>query len=116
MPKAPLASLARRLTLASAAALALALSATASDGGRLIGVVRVMPDGEIARLAVAPDRHGQGRGTRLLTAAIEHGGTYLFTGDRSAANLRLYERHGFVETHREPVPGHELVYLTRPGA
>ena len=33
MPKAPLASLARRLTLASAAALALALSATACGGG-----------------------------------------------------------------------------------
>ena len=86
------------------------------DAGRLIGTVRIKPDGEIARLAVAPDRQHEGLGTRLLEAAIERGGTWLFTGDRSEANLRLYRRHGFEETHREPVPGHELVYLRRPAA
>ena len=86
------------------------------DDGRLIGAVRIKPDGEIARLAVAPDRQHEGLGTRLLEAAIERGGTWLFTGDRSEANLRLYRRHGFEETHREPVPGHELVYLTRQAA
>src|SRR3954467_13233839 len=32
------------------------------DGGRLIGTVRVKPDGEIARLAVAPDREHEGSG------------------------------------------------------
>jgi GNAT superfamily N-acetyltransferase len=86
------------------------------DGGRLIGSVRIKPDGEIGRLAVAPDRQHEGLGTQLLEAAIERGGTWLFTGDRSEANLRLYRRHGFVETHREAVPGHELVFLKRPGA
>ena len=86
------------------------------DDGRLIGAVRVKPDGEIARLTVAPDRQHEGLGTRLLEAAIERGGTWLFTGDRSEANLRLYRRHGFEETHREPAPGHELVYLKRPAA
>ena len=84
------------------------------DGQRLIGTVRIKPDGEIARLAVAPDRQHEGLGTRLLRAAIERGGSWLFTGDRSAANLRLYRRHGFEETRREPVPGHELIYLKRP--
>ena len=86
------------------------------DGGRLIGTVRIKPDGEIARLAVAPDRQHEGLGTKLLRAAIDRGGTWLFTGDRSEANLRLYRRHGFVETHREPAPGHELIYLKRPAA
>ena len=86
------------------------------DDGRLIGTVRIKPDGEIARLAVAPDRQHEGLGTRLLEAAIARGGTWLFTGDRSEANLRLYRRHGFEETHRGPVPGHELVYLTRRAA
>jgi ribosomal protein S18 acetylase RimI-like enzyme len=86
------------------------------DGPRLIGTVRIKPDGEIARLAVAPDRQHEGLGTRLLEAATAHGGTWLFTGDRSEANLRLYRRHGFEEVRREPVPGHELVYLTRPAA
>ena len=84
------------------------------DAERLIGAVRIKPDGEIARLAVAPDRQHEGLGTRLLAAAIEHGGTWLFTGDRSDANLRLYRRHGFEETHREPAPGHTLIYLRRP--
>jgi GNAT superfamily N-acetyltransferase len=84
------------------------------DGGRLIGAGRVKPDGEIARLAVAPDRQREGLGARLLRAAIEHGGTWLFTGDKSESNLRLYRRHGFVETHRGPMPGHELIYLRRP--
>jgi GNAT superfamily N-acetyltransferase len=86
------------------------------DGGRLIGTVRIKSDGEVARLAVAPDRQNEGLGTRLLEAAIERGGSWLFTGDRSEANLRLYRRHGFEETHRVPVPGHELVYLKRPAA
>ena len=86
------------------------------DQGRLIGTARVKADGEIARVAVAPDRQHEGLGTRLLEAAIARGGTWLFTGDRSEANLRLYRRHGFEETHRVPVPGHTLVYLTRPGA
>jgi GNAT superfamily N-acetyltransferase len=86
------------------------------DGGRLIGTVRVKPDGEIARLAVAPDRQHEGLGTRLLEAAIERGGTWLFTGDRSQSNLRLYRRHGFEETHRQPAPGHELIYLRRSAA
>jgi GNAT superfamily N-acetyltransferase len=84
------------------------------DGHRLIGTVRIKADGEIARLAVAPDRQHEGLGTRLLQAAIGRGGTWLFTGDRSDGNLRLYRRHGFEETHREPVPGHELIYLKRP--
>ena len=84
------------------------------DAERLIGAVRIKPDGEIARLAVAPDRQHEGLGTRLLEAAIERGGTWLFTGDRSEANLRLYRRHGFEETHREPAPGHTLIYLRRP--
>jgi len=86
------------------------------EDGRLLGVVRVMPTGEIARLAVVPDRQGSGIGSVLLSAAIARGGSWLFTGERSAGNLRLYERMGFVETHREPYVGHDLVYLKRvPG-
>ncbi len=63
-----------------------------------------------------PTASTKGSAARLLAAAIERGGTWLFTGDRSEANLRLYRQHGFVETHREPVPGHDLIYLKRPEA
>jgi GNAT superfamily N-acetyltransferase len=86
------------------------------DDGRLIGTARVKRDGEIGRIAVAPDRQHEGLGSRLLREAIDRGGTWLFTGDRSEGNLRLYRKHGFVETHREPVPGHTLVYLKLPEA
>ncbi len=86
------------------------------DHGRLIGAARIKRDGEIARIAVAPDRQHEGLGRRLLQAAIERGGSWLFTGDRSERNLHLYRSHGFAETHRVPVPGHELVYLRRPAA
>lgn len=86
------------------------------DHGRLIGTARVKADGEIARISVAPDRQHEGLGTRLLQEAMARGGTWLFTGDRSEGNLRLYRRHGFEETHREPFDGHELVYLRRRGA
>ena len=86
------------------------------DAGRLIGTARIKANGEIGRIAVAPDRQHEGLGSTLLREAIDRGGTWLFTGDRSEGNLRLYRKHGFVETHREPVPGHELVYLKLPEA
>ena len=69
-----------------------------------------------ARWRSRPTASTRARHARCSQAAIERGGTWLFTGDRSEANLRLYRRHGFEETHREPVPGHTLVYLKRPGA
>ncbi|RKQ90959.1 acetyltransferase (GNAT) family protein [Solirubrobacter pauli] len=83
------------------------------EHGRLLGAVRVMPSGEVARLCVAPDRQGDGVGTALLRAAIAAGGTWLFTGDRSLGNLRLYEKHGFTEQRREPFGDHNLVFLSR---
>jgi len=83
------------------------------ETGRLLGAVRVMPSGEVARLCVVPDRQGTGLGSSLLRAAIEAGGTWLFTGALSAGNLRLYEKHGFVETRREAFGDHMLVFLSR---
>ena len=89
-------------------------------GSRLVGAVRTRErDGvlHVGRLVVAPDLQGRGIGTRLLLAA-ERSTTLpraaLFTGARSTANLRLYRRHGYVETAREPVrPGLELVHLAK---
>ena len=89
-------------------------------GSRLVGAVRTRERGgvlHVGRLVVAPDLQGRGIGTRLLLAA-ERSTTLpraaLFTGARSTANLRLYRRHGYVETAREPVrPGLELVHLVK---
>lgn len=94
--------------------------------GRLVAAVRARvpePDGavaEIGRLAVVPDRQGGGLGTGLLAAVEDRlpdsvTEFRLFTGERSAGNLRLYARLGYTETGREPLPaGYSLVHLSKP--
>ncbi|MCZ2818468.1 GNAT family N-acetyltransferase [Modestobacter sp. VKM Ac-2984] len=87
---------------------------------RLVAAVRAREDDgvlRIGRLVVAPDLQGQGIGGRLLAAAettTRLPRAALFTGARSTANLRLYERCGYVETSREELrPGVELVHLVK---
>jgi ribosomal protein S18 acetylase RimI-like enzyme len=94
------------------------------DRERLVATVRLRHDpaapdtAEIARLAVAPDRQGEGLGTRLLGEAEHHlraevTTLALFTGEHSHGNLRLYERHGYTETHRTPAGTHQLVHMRK---
>lgn len=90
--------------------------------GRLVASVRARlaadrTRAEIGRLTVAPDRQGRGLGSRLL-AALEARlpgsvtDLTLFTGERSAGNLRLYARAGYVETARTPTAaGYSIVHL-----
>ena len=96
---------------------------TATRGARIVGAVRGrLVDGvlRIGRLTVAPDQQGQGIGTALLAAMEASAGpgihrATLFTGHRSAANLRLYERLGYRAERRERLtPSVELVHLTKP--
>jgi ribosomal protein S18 acetylase RimI-like enzyme len=89
-------------------------------GARLVGAVRTHEDGgrlQVNRLTVAPDLQGRGLGSRLLAAAETSAGAEeatLFTGHLSVADLRLYERCGYVEERREEVrEGLTLVYLTK---
>jgi predicted N-acetyltransferase YhbS len=106
--------------LASADVVALGIR----DRGRLVASVRVRHSGarpeaaELARLAVAPDRQGEGMGTRLLLEAERHVrpgvvAIVLFTGEHSHRNLALYARHGYVETHRTPAGNHEVVHMRK---
>ncbi|THV43550.1 GNAT family N-acetyltransferase [Glycomyces buryatensis] len=94
-------------------------------GNRIVGTGRARLEGDtwhLGRIAVAPDMQGRGIGTLILTAlearapeAAAH--CALFTGFKSEANLRLYERNGYQETHRGPGrPGVELVHLAKPAA
>ena len=88
-----------------------ALALAAHSGPRLVGSVRARVAGgvlHVGRLVVAPDRQGQGIGGALLAAVERSAGpgvhtAALFTGHRSAGNLRLYRRAGYVEQRREPV-------------
>lgn len=88
---------------------------------RLVGAVRVRIADDVAhlgRLVVAPDRQGQGIGSALLTACesalpAEVREIRLFTGDRSAATIRLYERFGYLRQGETPEGTHSLVHLTK---
>lgn len=92
-------------------------------GSRLVGAVRSKVDGDtlhIGRLTVAPDLQGSGLGAALLAAAEAAAGpevtsATLFTGHLSTANLRFYQRHGYVEERREKIDdGFTLVHLRKP--
>ncbi|MEV0228834.1 GNAT family N-acetyltransferase [Nonomuraea sp. NPDC050786] len=93
----------------------------ALDAGRVVGAVRGQVSGTaclVGRLVVAPDRQGQGLGTALLTAlheAVPEAEAFdLYTGHLSEANLKLYRRLGYRETHRERMDDHlTLVHLRR---
>ncbi|MEV4115580.1 GNAT family N-acetyltransferase [Nonomuraea sp. NPDC049695] len=93
----------------------------ALDAGRIVGAVRGQVSGTtclVGRLVVAPDRQGQGLGTALLTAlheAVPQAEAFdLYTGHLSEANLKLYRRLGYRETHRERMDDHlTLVHLRR---
>jgi len=73
------------------------------EGGRLVGSVRGRLEGtewEIGRLMVAPDLQGRGLGRLLLEhaerVAPPAATSYrLFTGGRSADNLRRYKKAGY---------------------
>jgi GNAT superfamily N-acetyltransferase len=71
-------------------------------------------------VAVDPARHGGGLGRRMIDFAEQeavrrgYGELRLFTNERMARNIVLYERLGYVETHRDTVAGHRRVFMTKP--
>jgi ribosomal protein S18 acetylase RimI-like enzyme len=92
------------------------------ERGRLVASIRVRQTGsataDIGRLAVAPDRQGNGLGTALMLTAearLQDDVTVirLFTGEHSHANLRLYQRLGYRETGRAPAGSYNLVHLAK---
>lgn len=99
------------------------LGCVAVAGTRVIGAARARADGElllVGRIAIAPDVQGGGVGSAVLEAVEERGREVgcrvaeLFTGSLSEANLRLYERLGYVESERvEQGEGIAEVYLRK---
>jgi GNAT superfamily N-acetyltransferase len=70
-------------------------------------------------VAVDPLRHGTGLGRRMIDFAEQealrrgHRELRLFTNEKMVRNIALYERLGFVETHRDTVAGHRRVFMTK---
>src|SRR5690606_18649651 len=92
-------------------------------GGRPVGAGRAQFSDHtclVGRLVAVPDLQGRGIGRRLLAALEDEGAgradaCVLFTGHLSEANLRLYRRAGYTETHRERVAAHlTLVHMRKP--
>lgn len=100
----------------------LVLKATVS-ADHLVGSVRAKIDdgaAAVGRLIVHPEFQGRGIGSELLNAveaACAGVAKFeLFTGSRSEATIRLYQRHGYTVTRTEPVsPTLSLTYLEKPG-
>lgn len=93
----------------------------AVEGGMIIGSVQGFQVGDtcqVGRLMVHPERQGEGIGTRLM-AAIEAAFVdveqfELFTGHKSVANIRLYERLGYSVFRTEAMtPALTLVFMEK---
>lgn len=77
----------------------------------------------IDNVAVEPAWQGRGLGRRLLAFADAEARRRdlpeldLLTNERYTANIAMYERYGYRETHREPHLGSDLVHFrkTTPG-
>lgn len=73
----------------------------------------------LENVAVLPSHHGQGVGRALLVLAEErargagHARIRLYTHVTMVENQRLYERNGYVETHRETEHGFARVFYEK---
>ena len=92
-------------------------------GAEIAGVIELVPRDDhlwIENVAVAPSRQGRGLGRSLLAHAEAEARRLglpqlgLLTNERYEANIAMYTRHGFRETHREPYQGTDLVHFRKP--
>lgn len=89
--------------------------------GQLIGSVRGRTEGQtchVGRLMVHPEHQGQGLGKTLLLDIEKHFPEVLrfelFTGEKSASNIRLYQKLGYREFQRQDTgKGFSMVYMEK---
>jgi ribosomal protein S18 acetylase RimI-like enzyme len=92
------------------------------DGERVVGVIDLIPRDDhlwVDNVAIHPDGQGRGHGRRLLAHAETRARTHglpamgLLTNERYVANIAMYQRYGYRETHREPRDGTDLVHFRK---
>jgi GNAT superfamily N-acetyltransferase len=80
----------------------------ADDDGRVVAMLALAP-GWVEQLYVAPDRLGEGLGSRLIELAKSRqpDGLQLWTFQVNERARRFYERHGFVAVEMTDGTGNE---------
>ena len=88
----------------------------------LDGILVVQTDEDyllVRTIAVAPSRQRQGLGTQLLHEAehlavsADRSTLRLYTNEVMTGNVELYERLGYIETHRSGPKGKQVVYMMK---
>ena len=94
----------------------------AEEDDRIIGVLELDVRDDhlwVENVAVAPDQQGRGLGRHLLRHAEDEARRQgrreigLLTNERYAANIAMYTRYGYRETHRQALLGTDLVYFRK---
>ena len=88
----------------------------------IVGVLELIPHTDqlyIENVAIAPARQGEGFGRHLLRHAEAEAhrrglpSIGLLTNEHYARNIALYQRYGYIETHRTPHLGSDLVHFRK---
>jgi len=91
-------------------------------GEAVVGVVELVGQPDhlwLEDVAILPEWQGRGLGGRLIRHAEDvarrHGLSEirLLTNERYTADIAIYTRHGYRETHRQPHLGTDLVYFAK---
>ena len=92
------------------------------DSGSPVGVLVVIEHDDailLDNVAVSPAAQGRGHGRRLIAFAEDlardagHRALDLYTHEAMKENLSLYQRLGFVETHRAREAGYSRIYMRK---
>ena len=92
------------------------------EDGRLVGLLVLLPEADhllLDNVAVDPAAQGRGHGRRLVAAAEDEARRLglpelrLYTHELMSENVAMYERLGFVETHRGQQAGYARVFMRK---